>query len=297
MTAAAPAPARPATAPAHPPVTPWTYVRNSSSLISGSVSKRTPGQGVAARAGRRAAGREHDVRRLRDLLRAGVLGGAFAGGHLPSEAELMAQHGVTRATVREALALLRHEGLIERVQGIGTHALFTPVTTPLAEAHGAAQPLRDGVFAKGLRPRVLDDSVIPAPALVAERLRVAPGTPVLRLDYVSLMGEEPHALATNYVLFPEADRLAETPFTQHWYSYLADAGVVLGESEFVFDGTLADPIVARALDVLPGTPLITMEQAIYDPEGRMFNIAFLHMRADRFRFASRATAPHARQGH
>ncbi|WP_206619550.1 GntR family transcriptional regulator [Streptomyces hoynatensis] len=259
------------------------------------MSQRTPGHGAAAGTGRRASGREHDVRRLRDLLRAGVLGGAFAGGHLPSEAELMAGHGVTRATVREALALLRRDGLIERVQGLGTHALFTPVTTPLAEAHGAELPLRDGVFARGLRPRVLDESVIPAPALVADRLGVAPGTPVLRLDYVSLMGDEPHCLATNYVLFPEAARLAQAAFTQHWYAYLADAGVVLGESEFVFDGALADPVTARTLDVLPGTPLISMEQAIYDPEGRVFNVAFLHLRADRFRFASRATARSTRR--
>ncbi|WP_425826744.1 GntR family transcriptional regulator [Streptomyces fractus] len=244
--------------------------------------------GRASGHGRRELARDHDIRRLRDLLRAAVLGDAYPDGQLPSEASLMAAHGVTRATVREALALLRRDGLIERVQGVGTQALFTSVTTQLAEAHGAVRPSRGSIFSNGLRPRVLDRSVVPAPTLVAHRLDIRAGEPCLRLEYVSLLGEEPHALATNYVLFPEAERLTGTPFTSHWYALLDEAGVVLGESEFVIDGALADPITSRTLGVADGTPLISMEQAIYDPAGRAFNVAFIQIRADRFRFVSRA---------
>src|SRR5437588_5332321 len=43
-----------------------------------------------------------------------------AGTRLPADGELAAQYHISRDTVRQALALLVNEGLIERVQGRGT---------------------------------------------------------------------------------------------------------------------------------------------------------------------------------
>ncbi|SFK73297.1 GntR family transcriptional regulator [Amycolatopsis sacchari] len=233
--------------------------------------------------------RVHDVRRLRDMLRAAVQGGSYPDGQLPSEAELMASHQASRATVRQALALLRAEGLIERTQGVGTHVVLNTVATPLPEAHGVIKPSRESLWNQRMRPRELDRSVVPAPHTVAERLGVAPGTPCLRLEYVALHHEEPVAVATNYVLFPEAGRLRDTPFVSDWYRLLDDAGVRLSESEFVFDCELADAPLASVLGIREGAPLISMEQLIYDPAGRPFDLAFIHTRGERFRFVSRGT--------
>ena len=44
------------------------------------------------------------------------------GAAMPSDAELVAQFGVSRMTVTRALNELRSEGLVERVQGVGTFA-------------------------------------------------------------------------------------------------------------------------------------------------------------------------------
>jgi GntR family histidine utilization transcriptional repressor len=44
------------------------------------------------------------------------------GALMPSEAELVAQFGVSRMTVNRALRELQTEGLVERVQGLGTFA-------------------------------------------------------------------------------------------------------------------------------------------------------------------------------
>jgi GntR family histidine utilization transcriptional repressor len=44
------------------------------------------------------------------------------GALMPSEAELVAQFGVSRMTVNRALRELQSEGLVERVQGVGTFA-------------------------------------------------------------------------------------------------------------------------------------------------------------------------------
>ncbi|WP_232236106.1 GntR family transcriptional regulator [Nocardia sp. BMG51109] len=241
---------------------------------------------------RTASGRQrvHEVRRLRDILRATVRGGRYAHGQLPSEAELMASYRASRATVRAALAMLRTEGLIERTQGVGTHAVIEPVTTSLPEAHGVIKPTGDSMFNHRMRPRELDRSVVSAPGAVAERLEIDPGKPCLRMEYVALHDEEPVAIATNYVRYPQAGKLRDTPFVSDWYQLLADAGVALSDSEFIFDCELADASLAESLGISEGVPLISMEQIIYDLDGRPFDVAYIHTRGERFRFVSRGSS-------
>ena len=261
---------------------------------TGVTGERSVGNGscLPSRSMRTAAGQQRveGVRRLRDILRAAVRGGNYPHGQLPGEAELMTSYRASRATVRAALALLRTEGLIERTQGVGTHAVLAPVKTSLREAHGVIKPARDSMFNQRMRPRELDRSLVAAPGAVAERLEIDAGTPCLRLEYVALLNEEPIALATNYVRFPAADKLRDTPFVSDWYRLLADAGVALSDSEFVFDCESADASLAAALGIREGAPLISMEQIIYDLDGRPFDLAFIHTRGEHFRFVSRGSS-------
>lgn len=264
-------------------VTNVRYIRNGAFLASQRMGVGRTGSY------RRGPARAHDVRRLRDLLRFAVLGGGYPGGQLPSESELMAVHGASRATVREALAQLRADGLIERTQGIGTHVATSPVTTRMAEVHGVVSPGPSGILSSGrMRPRVLDRSVLPAPPTVAGGLGVAAGTPCLRLDYVALFDDEPVALATNYMLFPEAGLLLDCPFRSDWYEFMAEGGVEFGTSEFVIGCELADAALAAELRVPVGTPVTSLEQTISDLAGRPFDLAFIYMLGRRFRIVSRA---------
>jgi GntR family transcriptional regulator len=264
-------------------VTNVRYIRNGAFLASQRMGVGRTGSH------RRGPARAHDVRRLRDLLRFAVLGGGYPGGRLPSESELMAVHGASRATVREALAQLRADGLIERTQGIGTHVVASPVTSQMADVHGVVSPGPSGIRGSGrMRPRVLDRSVIPAPPTVAAGLGVAAGTSCLRFDYVALLDDEPFALATNYVLFPEAGKLLDCLFRSDWYEFLAESGVEIGTSEFVIGCELTDAAVAAELGVPEGTPVTSLEQTISDLAGRPFDLAFIYMLGRRFRFVSRA---------
>jgi GntR family transcriptional regulator len=135
---------------------------------------------------------------------------------------------------------------------------------------------------------VLDRSTIPVPDAAARPLGVAPGVPCLRLEYVALLDDLPLAVATNYVLFPEAERLLHAPFVSDWYALLVEAGVILGDSEFVIGAMIADEYTARLLGAAPGTPLLALEQVISDPDGHPFDFAVVLQRTDRFRLSSRA---------
>ncbi len=66
---------------------------------------------------------EHVVSALREQ----VLGGAFAPGHkLPTEIRLTETFGVSRTVVREAIATLAADGLVESRQGAGVFVLDHP---------------------------------------------------------------------------------------------------------------------------------------------------------------------------
>ncbi|MBD9525448.1 FadR/GntR family transcriptional regulator [Paracoccus sp. PAR01] len=68
--------------------------------------------------------RESMVDRISDALRRELQAGRFQpGDRLPSENELTRLHSVSRAVVREAIAALRADGLVEARKGAGVFAL------------------------------------------------------------------------------------------------------------------------------------------------------------------------------
>ncbi|KLU09946.1 FadR/GntR family transcriptional regulator [Kocuria sp. SM24M-10] len=75
---------------------------------------------------------------LVDDLRARIVDGRIAPGErLPSESSLIAEHGVSRTVVREAVARLQAEGLVHTRRGSGSFAL-----TPPAAPAGVGRPVR-----------------------------------------------------------------------------------------------------------------------------------------------------------
>ncbi|MDO1585224.1 FadR/GntR family transcriptional regulator [Rhizobium oryzicola] len=69
--------------------------------------------------------------RLGDTLRRAIASGQFPPGtKLPSEAQLTETHGVSRTVVREAIAALRADRLVEARQGAGVFVLDPPAATP-----------------------------------------------------------------------------------------------------------------------------------------------------------------------
>lgn len=88
---------------------------------------------------------------LAAALRQRVLSGGVGPGASLPEQEISARYGVARPTVREALAVLVHEGLLRRERN---HSAYVPEVTPadLADLMYVRRPLED-LMAKALAGR------------------------------------------------------------------------------------------------------------------------------------------------
>lgn len=74
--------------------------------------------------------RQSLAQKLAENLRGKIESGEFAeGDKLPTEAQLSRDHGVSRTVVREAIATLKADRLIEAKQGSGAYVLARPAPT------------------------------------------------------------------------------------------------------------------------------------------------------------------------
>lgn len=85
----------------------------------------------AARAGSRTPARKSLTAKVIEELRAEILGGALApGDKLPTESALIDRFGVSRTVIREAVAELRADRLVESRHGVGVFVLERPDPAP-----------------------------------------------------------------------------------------------------------------------------------------------------------------------
>ena len=114
------------------------------------------------------------------VLRQQIEEGQYSGElPLPSELELSEMFSVSRITVRRALDRLKQEGMVSRSRGRGTFAQQQKVPQAM---NANLRGIFENLLAMGLRTRVklIEFGYVPAPPMVAEKLKLAPGALVQR---------------------------------------------------------------------------------------------------------------------
>jgi GntR family histidine utilization transcriptional repressor len=178
------------------------------------------------------------------------------GAAMPSDAELVAQFGVSRMTVTRALNELRAEGLIERVQGVGTFAAH------LARVASQLQirDLHEEITARGHRhdARVHLAREEPAAESLAPRLGLAPGAPVFHTlivhfeDGVALQCED------RYVNPACAPRYLDNDFTQVTPTQYLLQVAPLWEAQYAIEAALPTGQEAKLLGIGRDEPCLVV---------------------------------------
>ena len=189
------------------------------------------------------------------------------GDRLPTEAALSVRFGVNRHTVRHALADLAERGLVHSRRGAGVFVAHRPTDYPL----GRRVRFHRNVLAAGQTPsrRVSRDETRPCDAGEARALRLSPGDPVHVVEGVSLADDQP--IAAFRSVFPAArfpGLLAALHETGSITRALAAEGLTdYTRAETRLTAQLADPVLAVALVIRPGAPVLQTVAVNVDPEG------------------------------
>jgi GntR family transcriptional regulator len=229
--------------------------------------------------------RAERARHIRDLLRMEILGGRHGWGLLPTEAELTVRFATTRNAMRDALDLLRREGLIERSRGAGTFI----VVAKAIHRHDRLQPLAASIEDGYRRVTVdmLTARIQSAGETVANKLQIEPGSDVVFLERRLILDGSPISLWSSYLPADLASGLLGADLSLDFYDVVEGSlGVELKLAEFLLEARLADELIAELLHVAQGSPILFMERTLYQTDGRALEFGFVSLRGDRIQFVS-----------
>jgi len=217
-----------------------------------------------------------------------------AGTRLDNEVQLADVLEVSRPTVRTAFLYLVNHGLVERKRGSGTVVIREKVNRTVQ-----LSSLYDDLVAAGKKPvsRVLVNDITPASELVAEVLQIPVDTPVLRLERLRLVDNEPIALMHNYLPAQFGPMDSSALESRGLYELLRAQGVRVTKASQKMSARNATVAEARLLDEKRGAALLTMQRIGTDQSGRPVEFGEHVYRASRYAFHASLELGSSPSGH
>jgi GntR family transcriptional regulator len=216
-------------------------------------------------------------------LRERIMAGEFGpGDRLPGEPELARGLGVSRSSLRAAIALLEEDGLLRRVHGSGTYVTHRPLLrNDLSSNFGVSSM----ISAMGLEPGTVDEqcTAAVAPPEVARALGLEPGALVSALRRVRTAGSRRVVDVTDWCrldVLPPGE-MGTLP-AGSVYAALADRGLRVHHGVATISPDVAAGDVARRLGVPRGSLLLTLFQVDTTEDGVVVLVSREHHLADAF---------------
>ena len=213
--------------------------------------------------------------RVKQHLKDGLAAGRWAAGELmPSEAELVAQFGVSRMTVNRALKELQAEGLVERTQGVGTFAArLHRVSSSLT-----IRDLHEEITSRGhLHHAVvhLQRAEKAAPAL-AEQLGVPPGTRVFHTLIVHHENGVPLQCEDRYVNPACSPGYLGHDFTKTTPTQVLFETTALWRAQYSIEAARPTAEEARLLHLGPDAPCLVVTRRTFTRDAAITLARLVH---------------------
>ncbi|MGW8686432.1 GntR family transcriptional regulator [Streptomyces sp. NPDC055817] len=212
---------------------------------------------------------------IADAIRSQIAAGRLkAGERLPSETSLASRYGVSTSTLRNALALLQSEGLIEKSHGKGNFVAHA--SRRLTYVGGGRKPLEASPINSGLRVTV-HATHLQAQGHLIPLLRVPANTELTQFLCVRNEGTSPHSLAWIYVPrdLQEKNLPCEPLSCANFEARLAAPCPLLAEVRERLTARLPTPEEVEILQISSSLAILDITRVAIDGTGRVVEAALL----------------------
>ena len=218
-------------------------------------------------------------------LRDRILQGEWGPGEvIPAESTLAQSYGVALGTIRQALALLVEDGVLQRRHGKGTF---------VTKGVDGASMMRffrfrgvDDASSEAPQSRILSSRLRTATAQEATVFGATKGAQVLQLERLRSLGSEPCLLETIVLPLPLFGKLVDS-HTDEWddllYPMLQQrCGVVIQKTQDSLSFSQLNATQAKRLKLAAAHPCVLVERQAFDIAGRCVELRTT--RGDAFSF-------------
>ncbi|WP_058271161.1 GntR family transcriptional regulator [Olsenella massiliensis] len=222
---------------------------------------------------------------LVDALRDKIENDMDPGDLLPSERELTELYGVSRTTVRLALAELVTLGLVTRRHGKGTFVSeLANSSADLTNAYSFTEEMRR--LGRVPKTEVLEFGLVAAPKHVSAHLGVKLGAKVFRMRRLRMADGVPLMIERSYLPAQEFISLTRTDVeTKPLYDIIEkDYQHKIRVAEEEFRASTARPDEAKYLRIAEGAPVLRLSRVTTNDRNVVVEYTHSAARADQFKY-------------
>jgi len=209
------------------------------------------------------------------------------GSVLPTEMTLVDHYGLSRATVRQAIKELEHEGYINRIQGKGT--IVIREKSSLNRGLSQLTSFTEDMKAHGYETttKILIYEIKPAPPRIAELLQIAHDIPVIHINRLRIVNKIPVAINTSYVNLPAEVSMTRDDLERSvsLYNVFEMKKIPLVESDKTIEAISATDEQASLLGVPPGNPLLKVEGVVFTINHQPLEYHVVISRSDMYKYS------------
>ncbi|HTJ94811.1 MAG TPA: GntR family transcriptional regulator [Pararobbsia sp.] len=223
-------------------------------------------------------------------LAARIADGTYAPGtQLPNEASLMSSFGISRTTLQKTMQNLVNQGLIEIRRGKGTFVSQPRLTQALTELSGFVEDMR--VHGRQATARLVSKQVEKANDLVAGKLSIEPGTPVVHIQRIRIADGTPLSFDETWLPKTIGEKIIEHDLEVEPIFALLEQkyDTPLLKAEYRLEAIVANKVVAQALEIKTGSAIFLIDRTTYSDEGQPVDYEKLYYRGDQIQFVTHLT--------
>jgi GntR family transcriptional regulator len=221
---------------------------------------------------------------LVEILRQDILSGKIqSGDKLFSENELRKLYNVSSTTVRKCIDILRNEGLIERIQGVGTFVVDRPVKRSFEKILSFTKNMEQ----VGMKPKtdVLEKKIIQATSKYGAQLKVRSKEHIFRLKRLRYGNDTPMLLETRYINLRYCPNIDEKNLEGSLYDiYEKSYGVMLAHASQNLKIVFLKDQEAKLLTCKTGDPAFFVTGVTYSEGGEPIEYEESLYRGDEYMF-------------